>query len=129
MNYLFSQMVGICFSIVDLKYSSFFLRQIFKCDDRLHPRPHCYTSRGSSHPDEFQCDYQGCKGKYKLIRYGFRAFRGPSLITSAKHQVWLKLIMVEHFFLRQSFNKNVFFIADMCLLSTVPVTTFLWPLC
>lgn len=43
--------------------------KVYKCSEPSHVRPSCYTSRGSSHPDEFACDLSGCKGKYKLIRH------------------------------------------------------------
>lgn len=42
--------------------------KIYKCDDPAVPRPQCYTSRGSAHPDEFPCEYSQ-KGKYKLVRH------------------------------------------------------------
>jgi len=45
------------------------LLQIYKCDEPNMPKPQCYTSRGSVHPDEFPCDYPNCKGKYKLVRW------------------------------------------------------------
>ncbi|KAK2182429.1 hypothetical protein NP493_354g03000 [Ridgeia piscesae] len=43
--------------------------KIYKCDEPNMPKPQCYTSRGSVHPDEFPCDYPNCKGKYKLVRH------------------------------------------------------------
>lgn len=41
--------------------------KIYKCDDL--PRPQCYTSRGSAHPDEFASDVPGSKGKFRLVRH------------------------------------------------------------
>ncbi|ELU12695.1 hypothetical protein CAPTEDRAFT_179168 [Capitella teleta] len=45
--------------------------KIYKCDDPSVQRPACYTSRGSSHVDEFPCDVPGAKpsAKFKLIRH------------------------------------------------------------
>ena len=43
--------------------------KIYKCNDL--PRPQCYTSRGSAHPDEFASEVPGSKGKFKLIRWVF----------------------------------------------------------
>jgi translation initiation factor 2 subunit 3 len=42
--------------------------KIYKCDDPAVGRPQCYTSRGSSHADEFPCDFSA-KGKFKLVRH------------------------------------------------------------
>merc|ERR1712179_371765 len=43
--------------------------KIYRCDDPKVPRPQCYTSRGSSHADEFPCDLPGAKEKFKLVRH------------------------------------------------------------
>jgi len=43
--------------------------KIYKCDNPQVPRPQCYTSRGSAHPDEFPCELPGYRGKFKLIRH------------------------------------------------------------
>lgn len=43
--------------------------KIYKCDDPKVPRPQCYTSRGSSHADEFPCDLPNAKEKFKLVRH------------------------------------------------------------
>lgn len=42
--------------------------KIYKCDDPAVGRPQCYTSRGSSHADEFPCELS-TKGKFKLVRH------------------------------------------------------------
>merc|ERR1712142_1076979 len=42
--------------------------KIYKCDDPKVGRPQCYTSRGSSHHDEFPCEFSN-QSKFKLIRH------------------------------------------------------------
>jgi len=43
--------------------------KVYKCDDPKVLRPSCYTSRGSSHPDEFPCELSNDNGKYQLVRH------------------------------------------------------------
>jgi len=43
--------------------------KIYKCDDPKVGRPQCYTSRGSSYPDEFPCEFSNQQGKFKIIRH------------------------------------------------------------
>ena len=40
--------------------------QIFKADG---PRPDCYRAASSDHIDEFEADFPGAKGPYKLVRH------------------------------------------------------------
>lgn len=39
---------------------------IYRCNKQDHPRPSCFRSAPSSHPDEFPCDRIGCGGLYKV---------------------------------------------------------------
>lgn len=43
--------------------------KIYKCDSADVARPQCYTSRGSSHPDVFPCEFSNSDGKFKLVRH------------------------------------------------------------
>lgn len=43
--------------------------KLYKCSNEECPRPDCYCSRGSAHPDEFPCERPECSGKMKLIRH------------------------------------------------------------
>lgn len=47
-------------------------KKIYKCDNDNCPRPGCYTSRGSGHPDVFECTREGCKGNFILVRYNYK---------------------------------------------------------
>merc|ERR1712018_984694 len=43
--------------------------KIYKCDDPKVNRPASFCSRGSSHPDEFPCEFSNSGGKFKLVRH------------------------------------------------------------
>merc|ERR1719210_2317044 len=43
--------------------------KVYYCDDPKVARPASYCSRGSSHPDEFACEFSQDGGKFKLVRH------------------------------------------------------------
>lgn len=43
--------------------------KIYRCDNPECPRPGCFRSYGSSHPDRFPCDRSGCKGMFTVQRH------------------------------------------------------------
>jgi len=43
--------------------------KIYKCDHAACPRPGCYRSKGSAHPDDFPCDRAGCSGRFRVLRH------------------------------------------------------------
>ncbi|PAA52156.1 hypothetical protein BOX15_Mlig023871g2 [Macrostomum lignano] len=43
--------------------------KIYRCDNQLCPKPGCYRSKGSAHPDDFPCDRPGCSGRFRVQRH------------------------------------------------------------
>ncbi|PAV62621.1 hypothetical protein WR25_10417 [Diploscapter pachys] len=43
--------------------------KIYRCSNLECPRPGCYRSAGSSHPDKFPCERPGCGGELTCVRH------------------------------------------------------------